>query len=668
MSSTKNDGQKSSTIQRTAFPSAFYVANTMEIFERLSWYGIYTLLAVYLTSSKGLGLTPNEQSLIMGVGTFLLYIVPVFAGALADRFGYKTMFLAAFSILVPAYYLLGQATTFTGFFLLFLMVAIGGGMFKPVVTGTVGRSTDDTNRGLGFGIFYMMVNIGGAAGPIVAQWVKGDLGWSWAFTMASIWIAINFIPALFFYKDPLAKQKSSTRSNKSIKQVFQEMQQVLGNARLALFVIPALTLCCLKAGKLIGVNGLAIGLAILIVINFTWSLTASSAKQAPWYRQKIKVGNKPFVVYLLILSGFWTVYNQVFYSFPLYVQHYVNSSDLIEAAEHTGSKSFVNYLTGIKVEQLTQDLIAVANKVDRSNLPTERKTQQAYILLSELQIKVPKAEILPSLQIIQQGTAEADKLTQELYESYNQNFKVAEIRKYLVTLAEQFVVDGKLSAQHQTELASAIKSYGLKIPAQELTRALTSVKHASDTARKFATHWEAKYKQADPQIILVLEFLAIVLLQIFISSFISRWRPLPILIGGTLILSFGLWIGGFSHMLVFGGFAAATSVVIFAIGEIIASPKSQEYVASFAPKENVGMYMGYYFVSIALGNLFAGILSGALYSSLVIESGQPVMFWSVFGLLGFLTLLAFYIFDKTMVHQLENNKPVSLQASEANAT
>ena len=121
-------------------------------------------------------------------------------------------------------------------------------------------------------------------------------------------------------------------------------------------------------------------------------------------------------------------------------------------------------------------------------------------------------------------------------------------------------------------------------------------------------------------------------------------------------------------MLVFGGFAAATSVVIFAIGEIIASPKSQEYVASFAPKENVGMYMGYYFVSIALGNLFAGILSGALYSSLVIESGQPVMFWSVFGLLGFLTLLAFYIFDKTMVHQLENNKPVSLQASEANAT
>ena len=658
-SSSTSAGHAAQPKNRSPFPNAFYVANTMEIFERLSWYGIYTFLAVYLTSSKGLGLAPNEQSLIMGVGSFLLYIVPVFAGAMADRFGYKTMFLLAFSILAPGYYLLGQADSFTSFFIVFLMVAIGGGMFKPVVTGTVGRSTDETNRGLGFGIFYMMVNVGGALGPIVAQWIKGNLGWSWAFSMASIWIAINFIPAIFFYKDPLKSEADGNvvkaSDKKSIKQVFQEMQQVLGNGRLAFFVVPALTICCLKAGKVIDANQMFIYLGILIGVNVIWSLLVKHSDESPWYKQKIKLGNKPFVIYLLILSGFWTVYNQVFYSFPLYVQHYVDSSDLIESAEATGSEGFVNYLTGINVDTLSQDLIEVANQIDSPDKQTPEKQQEAYILLSELQIKVPKNEVLTPLALIQKATERADDIVETIHSKHNSGVKLAEIRKALVDISNQFVTNQSVSSDKLKQAKKELTKTGINIPDAYFKPALINVKTATDAAKVYAIEWEEKYKQADPQTILVLEFIAIVLFQVLISNFIARWRALPILVAGTAILSLGMWIGGLSHMLVLGGFTAATSVVIFAIGEIVASPKSQEYVASFAPKENVGMYMGYYFVSIALGNLFAGILSGSLYGSLIIEQGQPVLFWSIFAGLGVLTIVAFIIFDRTMTHHLESS-------------
>ena len=78
--------------------------------------------------------------------------------------------------MIVSYYLLGQFTSLPGFFLAFMFVAVGAAIFKPVVVGTVARVTDDSNSSTGFGIFYMMVNIGGFVGPIVAGIVRG---WGW---------------------------------------------------------------------------------------------------------------------------------------------------------------------------------------------------------------------------------------------------------------------------------------------------------------------------------------------------------------------------------------------------------------------------------------------------------------------------------------------------------
>ena len=146
----------SSKIRLKDFPSTFWVANTLEIFERMAWYGFFAVSSLYITGAigeGGLGFTDEDRGVLQGVVTFFLYLFPVVTGALADRYGFKKMLITAFIVLIPAYYLLGQLKTFPTFFLAFMLVALGAAMFKPVIIGTVSKTTSDKTSSMGFGIF-----------------------------------------------------------------------------------------------------------------------------------------------------------------------------------------------------------------------------------------------------------------------------------------------------------------------------------------------------------------------------------------------------------------------------------------------------------------------------------------------------------------------------------
>ena len=129
------------------FPQSFWIVNLMENFERMGWYGFYAVSTLYLTNSVasgGLGFTSEDRGVIQGLATFFLYLFPAVFGALADRFGYKRMFLASVVVMAPAYILLAAPRTFWGFLGVYFLVAVGHGMFKPVVISTVVKTT---NRG-----------------------------------------------------------------------------------------------------------------------------------------------------------------------------------------------------------------------------------------------------------------------------------------------------------------------------------------------------------------------------------------------------------------------------------------------------------------------------------------------------------------------------------------
>ncbi|UCH85273.1 MAG: MFS transporter, partial [Candidatus Latescibacterota bacterium] len=199
------NGQSTPAEEKKGFPATFWVANTMEIFERMAWYGFYAVSSLYITGPKsegGLGLSSEQRGIIQGIIPFLLYLFPIVTGALGDKFGFKKTFFVAYLIMTPSYWLMGRPDGFWGFFFVFLLVAIGAATFKPVVVGTVSHCTTSKTKAMGFGIFYMMVNVGGFAGPVVAGIVRNELGWPWVFNMSAIWIGCNFIWLFLFYKEP----------------------------------------------------------------------------------------------------------------------------------------------------------------------------------------------------------------------------------------------------------------------------------------------------------------------------------------------------------------------------------------------------------------------------------------------------------------------------------
>src|SRR6056300_1262002 len=89
------------------FPSAFWWANTMELFERLAWYGIFVVLANYLTGSTdtgALGFTQIQKGTLMGVVTAFVYFLPTITGAIADKYGFKKTLIAAYLVLASGYF------------------------------------------------------------------------------------------------------------------------------------------------------------------------------------------------------------------------------------------------------------------------------------------------------------------------------------------------------------------------------------------------------------------------------------------------------------------------------------------------------------------------------------------------------------------------------------
>jgi len=560
------------------FGRAFYLANGMEIFERLAWYGFFSLSSLYLTSPRsqgGLGFSDQERGFLQGMIPFLLYLLPVLTGALADRYGYRRMFLLSFCLMAPGYFLLGQVHSFWPFFAVFLLVAVGAACFKPVVVGTVGRSSDDSNRGLAFGVFYTMVNIGGFLGPLVAGYLRA-ISWDLVFLMSSFWILLNFIPALLWYREP-QPAGAATADQRSLRQVLLDMQSVLGNGRLALLVLPLLLLLMFSP-RLPASPALLLAAALSwLVLNLLWSAwqrflatTATTSPTAcqpqPWYRQPIRLGHRPFVVYLLILTGFFTAYMQLFITLPLYLRDYVDTADLVRYLSSVAPGS-LDYLAAVNVPQL--------------------------------------ATALPAL-------------------------------------AQQYAAD----PAQLPDIARQLAHHKVQLPLADLATGLQQLSQASTDTRQLASHWAQVYRQINPEYIVNLGFLSIVLCQIAISRLIQRWPALPVLVGGTVLLSLGLLLCGLSAdvsiagALLGGGVLAIGGVLLFSIGEMVASPKSQEYVAAIAPPRQTAMYMGYYFVAMALGNLFAGLLSGWSYSYFGQTLQQPVLMWGLFALIAGLTAIA----------------------------
>ena len=184
--------------QRTKFPSVFWAANTIEIFERFAYYGIFMTFYAYMEYR---GYNRGDLGIVQSLFLFISYFIPVFSGTFADRYGFKKILIISYLAYIPPILLLMITKSLSGIIFTMLSVGFAAGIFKPLISGTVRLTTDSTNKTLGFGIFYMMVNVGGTVGPIIAGKLK-LISWNLVFVMAASCITIMLIITLLFYKEP----------------------------------------------------------------------------------------------------------------------------------------------------------------------------------------------------------------------------------------------------------------------------------------------------------------------------------------------------------------------------------------------------------------------------------------------------------------------------------
>jgi MFS family permease len=188
----------------------FWVANLIEVLERFAYYGIYFSFGIYMSS---LGYSRGDLGIVQLIFIFVSYVIPLFSGTFADKYGFKKVLIVAYLAYLPSILLLILTKSFSGIALTMLCIGFAAGIFKPLIAGTVRAVTDPSNKTLGFGIFYAMVNIGGSLGPIAAGQMRA-ISWDYAFIMAAATIGVMFLITIFFYKEPPRETEGVTLGQK----------------------------------------------------------------------------------------------------------------------------------------------------------------------------------------------------------------------------------------------------------------------------------------------------------------------------------------------------------------------------------------------------------------------------------------------------------------------
>jgi dipeptide/tripeptide permease len=202
-----------------------------EFFERGSYYGMMSILSVYFTDQ--LFFSKESVGVIKSTIQPLLYILPIVAGAIGDRFGYKKTLIFAFTFLGLGYFLTSQFKDYVLVFASLIIMGIGAGAFKPMISGTIARITNEKNSTLAFGIYYWSINFGAFLFPLIlVPYLKATFGWHTVMIASAVFTAGMLIPTILFYKEP-----PRPASTKSLIQVFKEMILVLKDFRFVSLIV-----------------------------------------------------------------------------------------------------------------------------------------------------------------------------------------------------------------------------------------------------------------------------------------------------------------------------------------------------------------------------------------------------------------------------------------------
>src|SRR5688572_19219849 len=184
-----------------------------ELWERFSYYGMRSILILYMTSAAaqgGLGFTVRDAASLYGTYTMAVYLTALPGGLVADYLTGARLAVFLGGLIIAAGHFSMAFHSMTTFYMGLGLIAIGTGLLKPNISVMVGGlyRENDPRRDSGFSIFYMGINLGAFMAPLVVGYLakgesfKGFLSsmgmdpnksWHWGFAAAGVGMVLGLI-------------------------------------------------------------------------------------------------------------------------------------------------------------------------------------------------------------------------------------------------------------------------------------------------------------------------------------------------------------------------------------------------------------------------------------------------------------------------------------------
>lgn len=241
----------------SSFKGQFWLVVMFEFFERGAYYGMMSFISVYFVNI--LDFPKENVGIIKGVIQPLLYFLPIISGALADRFGYRKLLMLAFTFLGGGYFLTSQVSSYGAVFAALVIMGVGAGIFKPLISASIAKTTTKENSTLGFGIFYWTINLGAFLFPLILVPFLKAINPTYVIIASAICTASMIIPTILFFKDPVKLEKIDKREQTSLIQTLANAFEIIYS--------PIILLCQLI--KKSRIHKIIIALIIIILLTYS---------------------------------------------------------------------------------------------------------------------------------------------------------------------------------------------------------------------------------------------------------------------------------------------------------------------------------------------------------------------------------------------------------------
>lgn len=568
--------------QLVALDDRFWIVNAMEMFERLAYYGVRSVIAIYMVLPRELGgpeLSHVDKGMIFAWWAGMQSVLPMFTGGFADRYGHKRTIAAAIVLKIIGYVLMAIRLDFWGFFAGCMLLAAGTAIFKPGVQGTLAATLDRRNASVGWAIFYQLVNVGGFLGPVLAG-VLRLMDWQYVFYACAGIVAINFL-WLPFYDDPTHGEEANEDPGAAWGALSRALTPRLAQIWTALWWLAALVSGGLWLGGVLGGWGLPLACGF-----FAACFTVYSAQKASFDAGRVD----PFAVlvvsvaglfqhrvlfFCLVFSGFWLMFNQVFDLLPNVIDDWVDSSDVMHTvglvmSASVGALGLAGLLSAV-IGGVCAAIVLLALRPDRRPITEVGGPAYGVVAMALLLAWIFPAQLLgvaaaaPALAVVLAAGA--------LY----------------TRISARLVAGG-------TALVGAIGSF-LWLRGEVSAGAADVVAMAEAGG------------QVNPEWMINLNPGLIVFTMVFFGWLTSFVRPLTAIIAGMAVATAGSLLAGTATF----GWICIAGIGIFSVGEMLSSPKKMEYLATLAPKGSEGLFMGYANIPVAIGWIAGSIFAGSRY-------------------------------------------------------